>query len=195
MSQIEVVEKAAQNYWKNDTTGKGHLSRGSHFHSAREELIVQGYKKGEAQKIIAQSVQDNAPAHEKKFGAATVSHYVASYALLLEETSNFAPTQTNADLYSVVHKAYAASMGVENLRNVLSSYTDVTKAIEAVTNLSRKSSAEGEDGEDEKPKRGYGLKNALNALAKIQEWEWTEDEKSQLFNAALATSVAVQPED
>lgn len=194
MSTIELVEKAAQTYWNTDTSGRGHLSRGKAFFSAREELIFQGYKKGEAQKIIAASVQENAPAHEKKFGAATVAHYVASFSLMGEEESNFAPTAAHVDLYTVLHKAYAASMGVENLRNVLKSYTDVSAAMEAIQNLSRPGSdAEGEEGE--KPKRGYGLKNALNALAKIQEWEWTEDEKTQLFTAALATSVAVQPED
>lgn len=193
MTTIASVEQAAQNYWKTDTTGKGHLSRGQKFHTAREDLILQGLKKGEAQKLIAQAVQDNAPPHEKKFGAATVSHYVASYSLMLEDTSNFAPTQNHADLYSVVHKAYAASMGVDNIRNVLQSYTDVTKATEAIVGLSRSAAEDGEEGEKPKPK--FSLRAALNALVKIQEHEWTEDEKLQLFNAALATSVAVQPED
>lgn len=189
MTTIASVEQAAQTYWKTDTTGKGHLSRGAHFYAAREDLISQGYKKGEAQKIIAETVRDNAPAHEKKFGAPTVSHYVSSYALFQEDTCQFNATQANADLYAAVHKAYAASMGVDNLRNILSVYTEAGDAINAINALTR-------PGKDEDGKGGgrgqYGLKHALAALAKIQEHEWTDDEKSQLFAAALATSVAVQ---
>lgn len=188
---------AAETYWKTDTTGKGHLARGKAFHEAREHLIGLGFKKGEAQKIIADEVQLAAPAHEKKFGAATVSHYTASYALLLEDSCNFQPTAPNADLYAVVHKAYAASMGVQNLRYILSTYVGTPEgreqAIQAVAALSRSTDNEGE-GEEKRTRGSYGLKHALAALARIQEHEWTNDEKDQLFTAALATSVAVQPD-
>lgn len=192
---LGTVDHAAATFWKTDTTGKGHLQRGAAFHAAVASLVQEGEKKGNAQKIIAEAVAESAPAHEKKFGAATVSQYNASYALLLEETSNFQPSQSNADLYAVVHKAYAASMGVENLRDILSGYTERDLAIAAVGALKRPGQEPKGDGEEERKGRGsFGLKAALTALAKIQDHEWSDDEKHQLFEALIATTVAVQPD-
>lgn len=199
-NNVGTLDYAAETYWKTDTTGKGHLQRGRAFHAAVNTLVEEGgFKKGEAQKMIAAEVVAQAPAHEKKFGSATVSHYNASFSLFEEESSNFAPTLTNADLYAAVHKAYAGSMGVEHLRNILATYPSTEEgreqALQAVTSLTRESKANGEEGEGERAPRTYGLKHALAALARIQEKEdWTEAEKGQLFEAALATSVAVQPD-
>lgn len=196
MTAQDTIQTAAQNYWATDTSDRGHWSRGRQFTDARDALIAEGHKKGDAQKIIAEAVQEAAPPHEKKFGASTVSQYVSSFALLNEDTSNFASTRDNADLYAVVHKAYAGSMGVDNIRNILLVTSDKDEAIQAIASLTRNDSTEGD--EDGKPRRTYGLKHALSALARIQEYQdehgWTEEEKAQLFEAALATSVKVQPE-
>lgn len=196
-TNIGTVDHAVETYWKTDTTGRGHLDRGKAFYAAVESLVGEGEKKGTAQKLIAENVAQAAPAHEKKFGSATVSHYNASYSLFLEDTTRFAPTVKNADLYAVVHKAYAASMGVENLRNILATSPDTEQAIQAVSRLTR-GSKPGEENEGEgegRATRTYGLKHALAALARIQEkQDWTDAEKGQLFEAALATSVAVQPD-
>lgn len=182
---------AAKTYWQNNTTSMGHLDRAVDFIRAESLLRSHGQNKTNARKRIAEQLNDNAPAHEKTVGAPTVAQYIASYDLMCETSSLHAPTIANRDLYAVVHKAYAASMGADNIRKILSAYSDQADAISRISALKRPVREPNEDG---KPRGKYGLKNALAALAKIQEHEWDESEKEQLFTAALATSVAVQPD-
>lgn len=193
MSTKTLIATAARTFWETDTAPDGHLRRGQTFTAARDALIEskQAKNKTEAQKIIADATAASAPAHSKKFGASTVAQYVASYAVFAE--AEHLNTRSGAEnLYASVHRAYASSMGVDNIKGALESSKSVSDAVKAINALTRDTSAPTKDGE-----RNTGpitLKAALAALARIQEnQEWTEDERAQLFEVTMATAVAVQP--
>lgn len=194
-----LLTNAAKAYWNTDTDATGHLTRAEHFTDARNALIDSGAAKNktEAHRLIAERVAALAPAHSKKFGAPTVNQYCASFTLFIENAQDSVRTAKNAaELYAVVHKAYAASMGVENIKAVLTEHKTVPAAVKAVSALQRPDETVNEDGTTRTRARTseISLKQALSALARIQEKEsWSDDEKAQLYEASLATAVAVQP--
>lgn len=182
-----IVAQAAQTYWKNDTSSTGHLARAEAFDRAQQALVANGLNKTEARKEIAAQVQAQAP--NFLLCAGTISQYVASYHLMYDDSSGWTP-HDNPDLYAVVHKAYAASMGRDNILDILKSAVTADEAAEQIAALKR---PEKDDNGEPKATREYGVAHALRALVKIAEHVWTDEEKALLFEACMHTTVAVQP--
>lgn len=166
---------AVDTYWSTGTTAEGHYQRGLAFFDAAQSTTYGS--RTAMYKAIAAEVAEAAPDYERPFKYPTVAQYVASYQLFLDHS-----VHSDKELYAVVHKAYAASMGVSRIKEIISDphYT-LGQMIDKLNKLERPRA--------KKSKKEMDLATAVNALNQIIDHTWTDSEKETLYELTVSLAM------
>lgn len=200
------VQAASTEFWKHSTGDLGHLQRARKITSTTQTILANDESVGKmnAYALITDEIARNAPAHSKKdFGKSTVAQYAASFALMAEY-EKFPLTNDNADLYAMVHRAYAASVGVKNIRFIMEQSASKDEALAGLADVKRGDNLTGDnpspDGDEDGDKKGGGgsgirLATAIRYLSQIMEKEWSDSDAESLFPLVVELGVKFAPSD